>query len=75
MAGKGLDGVGKSFHSAFLLTNARRAKTVKVINQVRSRPRSVHAKIICVGENVEVIMSMDTSFLWISLKNKEKSND
>jgi len=39
------------------------------MNQVRSSPRSVQARIIWVGENVEVVTSMDTSSLIIAICN------
>ncbi len=42
---------------------------VKVINQVKSSPSSVQAKITCVNENAEVVTSMDTSPQYTSMKN------
>lgn len=60
-AGKDSAGVGKSSGSPFSGVSERRANTANVINQNKSSPSSVQAKIVCVNENVEVDTSMDTS--------------
>jgi hypothetical protein len=57
----GLVGVGKSSHSAFFTTKSSSASAVKMINQLNSSPRSVQARIICIGEKLEVVTFMDTS--------------
>jgi hypothetical protein len=72
MAGRGLDRVGKSSHSAFFITNTRRANVAKMISQLTSNPRSVQARIICVSVKVEVVTFMDTSSFIKSFQEKEK---
>jgi len=51
-AGKDLDGVGKSSASTFSRVDERKARTVKMINQVKSNPRSVQTRSICVVVSV-----------------------
>src|SRR6266851_2564410 len=68
-AGNAPESVSVSSHSAFLAKNERSANMVKVINQVKSSPSSVQAKITCVNENAEVVTSMDTSPQYTSMKN------
>lgn len=51
-AGKDLDGVGKSSGSTFSRVDERKARTVKMINQVKSSPRSVQTRSICVSVSV-----------------------
>jgi hypothetical protein len=72
MAGRGLDGVGKSSNSAFFKTNTRRDNAAKMISQLTSNPRSVQARIICVAVKVEVVTFMDTSSFIKSFQEKEK---
>src|SRR2546430_16503394 len=59
--GIGLDGVGKSSHSTFFITNSRNARAVKIINQLTSNIRSAQARIICAGEKLVGVAFMDTS--------------
>jgi len=72
MAGRGLDGVGKSSNSAFFITKTRRDNAAKMISQLTSNPRSVQARIICVAVKVEVVTFMDTSSFIKSFQEKEK---
>jgi len=51
-AGKDLDGVDKSSASTFSRVDERKARTVKMINQVKSNPRSVQTRSICVVVSV-----------------------
>jgi hypothetical protein len=48
-AGKDLDGFGKSSFSTFSRVDERKARTVKMISQAKSNPRSVQTRSICVG--------------------------
>jgi hypothetical protein len=72
MIGIGLDGVGTSSHSTFFIINSRNARAVKIINQHKSKTRSVQARIVCVGEKLVVVTFMDTSPFIQSFKNKNQ---
>jgi hypothetical protein len=71
MIGIGLDGVGISSHSTFLITKSRNARAVKIINQLESNIISVQARSICVGEKLVVETFMNTPF--ITLLQEEKA--
>jgi len=73
-AGNAPEGVGVTSHSAFLVKNERSANMAKVINQVKSSPRSVQVKITCVNENAEGVTSMDTSPQYTSMKINSSSS-
>ena len=68
--GIGLDGVGKSSHSTFFITNSRNARAVKIMNQLKSNTRSVQARIVCVSEKLVVVTFIDTSPFIQFFKNK-----
>jgi hypothetical protein len=70
--GIGLDGVDTSPHSTLFVTKLRNARAVKSTHQIKSRTRSVQARIICVGEKLVVETFMDTS-PFIIIFQEEKS--
>jgi len=72
MIGIGLDDVGISSHSTFILTKSRNVKAVKKINQLDSNIISIQARIICVAEKLVVETFIDRS-PFITILQEEKS--